>query len=433
MGVIRAFVMAALAATCTALVETLDVHNDDRAHFHITSFGFEPKGVFEMTIDHFQLMIPQHNYQQPADDQFRLAFVLKKAGSKDTAVRSDAERRGAYCLHEDDVERGDLVISLAKRTQWQTLSISHTITKGGYYNLYFSNCEKGTNTNFKMDLAEYNMDVDGSTKIYLSAGQQSLPNWFFALCFLFTAQLGVWSRVICKDRNNTKSLHWLMMVVLVLKILTLFCESFKFYSLMTTGHNNAWSIFFYIFSALKGVLLFAVIVLIGTGWSYLKPFLTDRDKQLMLAVMVAQIMVNVAMVVLDETAPGSADWLTWSDILHLVDMVCCCLILLPIVWSIRHLREAESTDGKAMANMNRLKNFRTFYLSVVSYIYFTRIVVYLLDASLPFELSWLGTVFAELAAFAFYGVSGYLFRPQSANPYLALDTEEVEMEAKATA
>ncbi len=36
------------------------------------------------------------------------------------------------------------------------------------------------------------------------------------------------------------------------------------------------------------MLFFAVIVLIGTGWSYMKPFLTDRDRQIMLAVMVGR-------------------------------------------------------------------------------------------------------------------------------------------------
>ena len=30
----------------------------------------------------------------------------------------------------------------------------------------------------------------------------------------------------------------------------------------------------------------------------------------------------------------------WRDILHLVDIVCCCLVLFPIVWSIKQMREA---------------------------------------------------------------------------------------------
>ncbi len=61
-----------------------------------------------------------------------------------------------------------------------------------------------------------------------------------------------------------------------------------------------------------------------------------------------------------------------------VDIICCCAILFPIVWSIKHLREASHTDGKAARNLEKLTLFRQFYVMVVVYIYFTRIVVYLL-------------------------------------------------------
>jgi len=59
-----------------------------------------------------------------------------------------------------------------------------------------------------------------------------------------------------------------------------------------------------------------------------------------------QVLVNTAMVVVEETPPGTYGWMTWRDILHLLDVICCCAILFPIVWSIRHLREAAEADGK---------------------------------------------------------------------------------------
>jgi uncharacterized membrane protein len=61
------------------------------------------------------------------------------------------------------------------------------------------------------------------------------------------------------------------------------------------------------------------------------------------------------MVILEETAPGSQGWLTWRDVLHLVDIICCCAILFPIVWSIRHLRQAAEADGKAHNNLQKLQ------------------------------------------------------------------------------
>ena len=99
-------------------------------------------------------------------------------------------------------------------------------------------------------------------------------------------------------------------------------------------------------------------------------------------------------------------------------------ILFPIVWSIRLLRQAAEVDGKAQVNLNKLQLFRQFYVMVVAYIYFTRIIVYLLEATIPFYMLWLGPLFTELATFVFYVITGYKFRPALDNPYLSLSTDE---------
>lgn len=55
--------------------------------------------------------------------------------------------------------------------------------------------------------------------------------------------------------------------------------------------------------------------------------------------------------------------------------------MFPVVWSIRHLQEAAHMDGKAAANLRKLKLFRHFYIMIVCYIYFTRVIVYLLKVN----------------------------------------------------
>ncbi len=60
---------------------------------------------------------------------------------------------------------------------------------------------------------------------------------------------------------------------------------------------------------------------------------------------------------------------------------------------------------------------------VVSYIYFTRIIVYLVDATLPFRLVWMGDFFTELATLIFFAVTGYKFRPAADNPYFQLEED----------
>jgi len=137
-----------------------------------------------------------------------------------------------------------------------------------------------------------------------------------------------------------------------------------------------------------------------------------------------QILDNIAMIIVDEAAPGSVGWFTWKDIFRLVDIICCGAVLIPIIWSIKHLREASQSDGKAARNLQKLRLFRQFYLIVVSYIYFTRIIIYLLDATLQYDLIYLGEVFTELATLSFFLVVGYKFRPVQNNPYFNMEEED---------
>ena len=121
-------------------------------------------------------------------------------------------------------------------------------------------------------------------------------------------------------------------------------------------------------------------------------------------------------------------WLEWRDLFHLLDIICCCAILFPIVWSIKHMREAAMTDGKKIRNMNKLILFRQFYVMVVAYIYFTRIIVFLLKSTAAYNLTWLSNFADEGATLAFYCVTGWMFRPIVDNPYLHLNEDELELE-----
>jgi hypothetical protein len=64
-----------------------------------------------------------------------------------------------------------------------------------------------------------------------------------------------------------------------------------------------------------------------------------------------------------ETGPTVRDWIMWNQVFLLVDVICCCAVFFPIIWSIRSLREASLTL------------FKRFYLVVVGYLYFTRIIM----------------------------------------------------------
>ncbi len=60
----------------------------------------------------------------------------------------------------------------------------------------------------------------------------------------------------------------------------------------------------------------------------------------------------------------------------------------------------------------------------MAYIYFTRIVVYLLDASLGYHWLWLGEFSSELVTLGYFIITGLMFRPVLDNPYLRLGGDE---------
>ena len=49
---------------------------------------------------------------------------------------------------------------------------------------------------------------------------------------------------------------------------------------------------------------------------------------------------------------------TWLFALHIVDIFCCFVVMIPILWSLSHLREASSTDGKKRESAEKLKLFQ---------------------------------------------------------------------------
>ena len=52
-------------------------------------------------------------------------------------------------------------------------------------------------------------------------------------------------------------------------------------------------------------------VLLASGWMFIKPFLSTRDKRIILVTIPLQILANVASAIRNETALGSLSWAYW--------------------------------------------------------------------------------------------------------------------------
>jgi len=263
---------------------------------------------------------------------------------------------------------------------------------------------------------------------YLSAGDTFLPSIYatFSVLYFIMLVYWIWFFIVPREGNMVFSIHHLMTVALLLKLAAIFFHAVEMHFLKINGHPGGWTWIYLLFSLLKGISFFVVVALIGTGWAFIKPYLTDRDRNVFLVVLPLQIISNIALIIIEETSPGTQSWFTWYDIFRLVDIICCVAILLPIVESIKHLQEASKVDGKAAENIEKLKLFREFYLLVVSYIYFTRIIVFLLNSTLFYNWMWISTFVSELSTALFFMTTGYYFRPVPSNPYLTTKSEREE-------
>jgi hypothetical protein len=61
----------------------------------------------------------------------------------------------------------------------------------------------------------------------------------------------------------------------------------------------------------------------------------------------------------------------------------------------------------------------------VLYIYFTRIVVYILRITLPPHLTWVDKLCEEIATLVFFILTGYKFRPGCNNPYFKVEEDDL--------
>ena len=71
--------------------------------------------------------------------------------------------------------------------------------------------------------------------------------------------------------------------------------------------------------------------------------------------------------------------------------------------------------------------FKHFYIAVLCYIYFTRVVVFILHATLPFRHIWLSSAAEEAATLVFYTLTAMQFRPHAGQGYFQLLDTDVEL------
>ncbi|XP_018588300.1 protein GPR107 isoform X2 [Scleropages formosus] len=346
------------------------------------------------------------------------------------------ENKGSKTKRDTSTDvKPDVFYSLWQKANGYSFQFHFNIStddQQGLYNFYFHNCYNMETPN--AELLHFSLDIEIEEKnptSYLSAGEIPLPKLYIFMSMFFFLIGTLWVHVLRTRSADVYKIHWLMTALPFTKSLSLVFHAIDYYYISNQGFRiEGWAVVYYITHLLKGALLFITIALIGTGWAFIKHILSDKDKKIFMIVIPLQVLANVAYIIIESTEEGTTEYGLWKEILFLVDLLCCGAILFPVVWSIRHLQEASATNGKAI-NLAQLKLFRHYYVMIVCYIYFTRIIAILIKFIVPFQWKWLYQLLDELATLVFFFLTGHKFRPASYNPYLLLsveDEEDVEME-----
>ena len=100
---------------------------------------------------------------------------------------------------------------------------------------------------------------------------------------------------------------------------------------------------YYFFLTLNGVSFFTVLLMIGSGWTLLKPTLNEWEMKVLLLVLPLQLFANLALIIDDEITKGSQKWFRWRDLFLLVDVLCVVAVALPVFWQIKFLKQGKMT------------------------------------------------------------------------------------------
>ncbi|KAG1337946.1 protein GPR107 [Cocos nucifera] len=426
-SVLPLLILFSLISSSMAEIKTLKITADTRHIILFEKFGFSPRGFVNITLSDVSftssnpLLLGFFLLSDEGLIEATYASQQRKQQNPDSNPNSSPE-----CVLSNPYVRLLFTFNELVAPNYDFYNQSFRINHPDEYSLFFANCNPESQVSMAVRTVMYNALPDG-TPDYLSVGQSPVPSLYSFFALAYVAFLAVWIYFcLVKNRLSSHRIHYLMAGLLLTKALNLLFAAEDQHYVRVTGTPHGWDVLFYLFQFLKGVLLFTVIVLIGTGWSFLKPFLQEKEKKVLMVVIPLQVIANIASIVIGETGPFIRDWITWNQVCLLIDIICCCAVLFPIVWSIRSLRETSKTDGKAARNLAKLTLFRQFYLVVIGYLYFTRVVVYALKTIASYKYRWVSVAAEETASLAFYIFMFYMFRPVERNQYFVLDDEEEE-------
>ena len=189
-----------------------------------------------------------------------------------------------------------------------------------------------------------------------------LPTVYFLMSLAFSFAAVVWSKLLYKNKKKVTRIQNLLSVLVIFKAISLLLRSFQLKTIAENGESSLLLDFFFYFILLcKNQLFFGAIAII-----FRKFKLAYRAFILILPL---QFVATIAGIVSQGLRDKNVEYSVWIDLFILLDIVCCILILIPV------LSFGEKTlDSEDSLYKRKMKMYRNLYTTFVCYIFLTRIV-----------------------------------------------------------
>lgn len=291
--------------------DTIHISLQSSHVIHIAGgFGFAPTGKATLSLDSFSI-------QQKEDvETFKAFFILRKYSTPDAFLEEYSEALDTNrCLVEDGHDHhNDILIDVSDQEKWgekKEIDYEFDAESSGLYYLMFQRCEpaaddKHHKVSFLLHHHFANYDSSGKED-HLSVGEQPLPTLYFIFGLLYLVAAVSWVLGVRRAKasefgsgepgervqettciNSKPSLvagsagrgvaaravrdvkvhhiHHLMTVLIAVKAVTVFADAIKWHYIRSTGSGEAWTVIYYLLAGFKGIALFLVLMLIGSGW-----------------------------------------------------------------------------------------------------------------------------------------------------------------------
>ncbi|VFQ70811.1 unnamed protein product [Cuscuta campestris] len=390
-----------------------EISMDNSFFTPLDDFMFTQTGRLELNITGLSFL--------PPANLSKVGFVIQRHGG---FLISVDDFNSTVCPLEADNLQKVLTFDQLPNLNTSRLNFVYSDTKPGFCTLLFVNCPQQMNVSMRVRSSMYNLDEDDKRN-YLTCTTLPLVYYLFSLVYLVL--VAVWVRVLSVHRAYASGVHYFMLAVVLLSALNMFCQGQDEWRIMRTGSGDAWELWFYTFSLLKGLSFYTLVLLIASGWKFLKPYLLKREKIVLIAVMGLQCAGNAALVLAHKRV-GSYDFdILWEALVGTFNLISALAALLSIKWSINFLL-APHPHRRDSFVLKNLKFFRDYMSFSADFLLTGRSGAVLLEILLPRDKLWIAVAGVEGLSVGFYVYTARSFIPQPQEPHCV--DEEVEAAAR---